>query len=101
DPLRLEHHGLATTPFDSDRNLRQKGRLWVAGELYKSTIDGSSMALENHRHFALRKPKCLRKSPALLIPTGPFFDDWGRRVAEHQAAPDGTASESTLEVFEA
>jgi hypothetical protein len=44
-------------------------------------IDASSMAFENHRHFALRKPRCLRRSVELLITTGPFFDDWGRTVA--------------------
>ncbi len=81
DPLRLEFYKLASSPLDTNRKLRYLGRLWVAGELYKSPIEGSSMALENHRHFALRKPRCLRQSPTLLIPTGPFFDDWGRRVA--------------------
>jgi hypothetical protein len=82
DPLRLEFYKLSTTPFDSNKKLRYLGRLWVAGELYKSQIDGSSMAQENHRHFALRKPKCLRLSPNFLIPTGPFFDDWGTAVAQ-------------------
>ena len=98
DPLRLEFYKLATVPFDSNRKLRHLGRLWVAGELYKATIEGSSMALENHRHFALRKPKCLRQSPELLIPTGPFFDDWGRRVARHWVAQGGGPSENTIEV---
>jgi len=81
DPLRLEFYKLTATPFDSNRKLRYLGRLWVAGELYKAQIDGSSMAQENHRHFALRKPKCLRENPAYLVPTGPFFDDWGTSVA--------------------
>ena len=101
DPLRLEYYKLGVSPFDSNRKLRYKGRLWVAGELYKSTIDESSMALENHRHFALRKPKCLRRSPAFLIPTGPFFDDWGKNVARGLADTDGRPSEETQEVIEA
>lgn len=100
DPLRLEFYKLATMPFDSNRKLRHLGRLWVAGELYKAVIDGSSMALENHRHFALRKPKCLRMSPELLIPTGPFFDDWGKRVARYLASDD-VPTEDTIEVVEA
>lgn len=81
DPLRLRFHGLTSSPFDPDRKLRYQGRLWTAGELYKATIEGSSMALENHRHFALRKPRALRMHPALRVPLGPFFDGWGERVA--------------------
>lgn len=101
DPLRLQFYKLGGAPFDPDKKLRYLGRLWVAGELYKATLDGGSMALENHRHFALRKPRCLRQKPDLLIPIGPFFDDWGRRVAQVLKTPEGTPSESTLEVVEA
>lgn len=81
DPLRLRFYKLAATPYDAEGDLRYKGRLWTAGELYKETIDGSSMALENHRHYALRAPRTLRESPAYLVPNGPFFDDWGSSVA--------------------
>jgi hypothetical protein len=100
DPLRLGYYKLGVTPFDPNRKLRYQGRLWVAGELYKSVVEGSSMALENHRHFALRKPRCLRLSPEFMIPTAPFYDDWGRRVARGLADPDGKPTVSTLEVFE-
>ena len=82
DPLRTSFYKLAAEPFDQNGKLRHLGRLWVAGELYKSMIDGSSMALENHRHFALRKPRSLRRSRELLITTGPFLDDWGAKVAQ-------------------
>ncbi len=81
DPLRLGFRGLTGSAFDDERRLRYQGRLWTAGELYKSVIEGSSMALENHRHFALRKPRGLRTHPALRVPLGPFFDDWGAEVA--------------------
>lgn len=101
DPLRLRFYKLTATPFDPDKKLRYLGRLWTAGELYKSEITGSSMALENHRHFALRKPRCLRKSPDLLIPIGPFFDDWGQKVAQTIKGADGKPSEETLDVVEA
>ncbi len=101
DPLRLGFYRLGVSPFDSNKKLRYLGRLWVAGELYKSEIDGSSIALENHRHYGLRKPKSLRKSPAFMIATGPFFDDWGRAVARGLAHSDGSPSEETLEVVEA
>ena len=101
DPLRLRFHKLTTTPFDTDRKLRYLGRLWVAGELYKSPIEGSSLALENHRHFALRKPRCLRQSAAFQIPLGPFFDDWGRAVARGLSRADDTPTEDLIEVVEA
>ena len=52
--------------------------LLEAGNLYKA-----QMAAENHRHFSLRGPKCLRQSADLLLPVGPFFDDWGRKIALH------------------
>jgi hypothetical protein len=81
DPLRLHFFKLTTSAFDPERRLRHMGRLWTAGELYKALIDGSSMAAENHRHFALRKPRALRSRPELRIPLGPFFDDWGTDVA--------------------
>lgn len=101
DPLRLEFYKLGVTPLDSNQKLRYLGRLWVAGELYKSTIQGSSMALENHRHFALRKPRCLRQNRSYLIPNGPFFDLWGREVARGLMNADGKPSENTFEVVEA
>jgi hypothetical protein len=101
DPLRLEFYRLGITPYDANRKLRYSGRLWIAGELYKSPIDGSAMALENHRHFALRKPRALRRSPEFLIPTGPFFDHWGRTVARGLVTPEGAPSEETHEVIDA
>ncbi len=48
----------------------------VAGALNKAV-----MALENHRFLALRKPRALRSSRALLLPLGPWFDAWGEVVA--------------------
>jgi hypothetical protein len=101
DPLRLEFYKIGIKPFGNDGKLRYLGRLWVAGELYKAPIDGSSMASENHRHFALRKPRCLRRSPELLIHNGPFLDSWGRDAARLLAAPDGNPSDDALEVIEA
>jgi hypothetical protein len=88
DLLRLAFYKLGSQPFDPERKLRYHGRLWVAGELYKSPIQGSSMALENHRHYALRKPKSLRSSRKLLVPSGPFFDRWGKTVGETLSGSD-------------
>jgi hypothetical protein len=44
-------------------------------------INKAVMALENHRFLALRKPRALRTSRALLLPVGPWFDAWGETVA--------------------
>lgn len=41
------------------------------------------MAAENHRHFCLRPLKMLRRSSSLLLPIGPFFDDWGKAVCQY------------------
>lgn len=56
------------------------GRLGLAGLLHQR-----HMAADNHRHYPLRAAKGLRKSADLLLPVGPFFDDWGRRVGRHPA----------------
>lgn len=47
----------------------------LAGALNKEL-----MAHENHRFLALRKPRALRRSRALLLPLGPWFDAWGERL---------------------
>ena len=96
DPLRVSFYKLTAQPLDAQGKLRYLGRLWVAGELYKSEIDGSSMALENHRHFALRKPKCLKQSRALLVPNGPFFDSWGVRVAQVLGTGEWSSSSAAV-----
>jgi len=56
------------------------GRLGPAGLIHQK-----HMGADNHRHYPLRAAKGLRKSADLLLPVGPFFDDWGRRVGRHPA----------------
>jgi hypothetical protein len=56
------------------------GLLGWAGELNRRFLSA-----DNHRHYPLRAPKCLRRSGDLLIPVGPFFDAWGLKVARHPA----------------
>jgi len=56
------------------------GLLGWAGE-----INQRFLSADNHRHYPLRAPRCLRRSSDLLIPIGPFFDSWGRTVALHPA----------------
>ena len=48
-------------------------------------LNKAEMADENHRFLALRKARGLRRSRALLLPIGPFFDAWGATVATHPA----------------
>jgi hypothetical protein len=63
-------------------------------------LNKSKMAAENHRNFALRKPRALRRSIDLLLPLGPFFDDWGALLARHPAltpADLGEIAEALLE----
>jgi hypothetical protein len=63
------------------------GRLGRAGLIHQK-----HMGADNHRHYPLRAAKGLRKSADLLLPVGPFFDDWGRRVGRHPAlSPDEVA----------
>jgi hypothetical protein len=65
---------------------------WRAALSDAGALNKTFMAHENHRHFALRAVKALRSSPDLLLPIGPFFDDWGRTVARHPALrPDDVA----------
>jgi hypothetical protein len=56
------------------------GRLGRAGVLHQK-----HMGADNHRHYPLRAARGLRKSADLLLPVGPFFDGWGRRVGRHPA----------------
>lgn len=92
DPLRALHYKLGASWMGHDGELRYQGTLWCAGELYKTPFPGGSMASENHRHFALRKPRILRTHPALRVPIGPFLDDWGRLLLTH--LPPGSLERS-------
>lgn len=71
DPLRKMTERALSREYED-------GILVEAGELYKLMLSA-----DNHRHFALRAAKGLRKSPDFLVPIGPFFDPWGKLVATH------------------
>jgi hypothetical protein len=74
------------------------GQLLAAGHLNKAM-----MALENHRHFALRGARPLRKGTDFLIGIGPFFDEWGARVASHPSLSGeekGLIAEYLIDGFE-
>jgi hypothetical protein len=65
---RLAHEN--STPYG--------GVYQLAAHIYKHLLSA-----EGHRHYPLREVKALRSSPDYLLPLGPCFDDWGRRMASH------------------
>ena len=67
-----------------------------AGRVYQAMI-----ANENHRNFALRGPKGLRRSPAFLLPFGLFLDDWGKALVR-EGRLDGVLEDGDFrEIIEA
>jgi hypothetical protein len=67
-----------------------------AGRIYQTLI-----ASENHRNFALRAPKGLRRSSVFLLPFGLFLDDWGTLLVE-RGFHQGILNEGDLrEIIEA
>ena len=60
----------------------------LAGDLNKEI-----MAHENHRFLALRKPRALRRGRELLLPVGPWFDDWGEQIGRSALLDDGDRAE--------
>lgn len=59
-----------------ENGTRYGGAFLRAGALYRELL-----ASEGHRHYPLRQVKHLRQHPDLLLPLGPFLDDWGARLA--------------------
>jgi hypothetical protein len=74
---------------------RQRGAFLVAGALNKEL-----MALENHRFLALRKPRALRRSRALLLPVGPWFDAWGEAVCRSELLDEADRAEVVAALVE-
>jgi hypothetical protein len=61
------------------------------------------MIAENPRHYELRESRCLRRNADLLLPLGPFWDEWGNRVAQHpelRAEEKGTVVEALVSGYE-
>ncbi len=61
-----------------ERFERFGGAFLKAKALYKEL-----MSAEGHRNYPLRETKLLRQDPALLLPVGPFLDEWGATLARH------------------
>jgi hypothetical protein len=67
----------------------------LAGEINKAC-----MAPENHRHLALREARGLRRKSSLLLPVGPFYDDWGAAVAGEAPEDVGEAVRALVDGWE-
>ena len=76
------------TRLGHDKSDRYGDTFARAGVLNKAV-----MADENHRFLALRKPRGLRRSRDLLLPIGPFFDDWGAVVAKSPVLDEADRAE--------
>ncbi len=71
-------------------NTRPFGGIFAqAAKVYKRV-----MSAEGHRHYPLRSIRGLRQSADLLLPLGPFFDEWGAIVATHRQVNDETRAET-------
>jgi hypothetical protein len=55
---------------------RYGGAFGKAAAVYRELL-----ASEGHRHYPLREQKLLRASHELLLPLGPFMDEWGGKLA--------------------
>jgi hypothetical protein len=73
----------------AQRDLSRYGGAFArAARLYRELL-----AAEGHRHYPLRQAKCLRAHPELLLPLGPFLDEWGERLARWPAWSDAERAE--------
>jgi hypothetical protein len=71
DALRARFGNLAREGVD-----RYGGCFARAAALYRALL-----ASEGHRNYPLRRPRCLRRAPELLLPIPPFLDAWGQTLA--------------------
>ena len=75
-----------TTPLMA--HLAARGRFALAVRIYQHT----GLSTEGHRHYPLRPVKALRRSPATLLPLGPFLDEWGSIVAQLEESSEVLAA---------
>jgi hypothetical protein len=100
-PKEAAHHvsgaasGAKYTRLGHDKSERFGDAFVRAGVLNKAV-----MADENHRFLALRKPRGLRRSRELLLPIGPFFDDWGKTIAKSSVLEERDRAEIVTALLE-
>lgn len=76
---------LAAFAYPASRGGAEQIRRFSGAFAEAGRLNRDYMAAENHRHFALRAPRCLRRSETLLAPVAPFFDEWGSVLARNAA----------------
>lgn len=57
------------------------------------TLNKALMAQENHRFLPLRRPRVLRTSREFLLPFGPWFEAWGKKIATSPEMTDRDRAE--------
>ncbi|MCL4821270.1 MAG: hypothetical protein KJ067_19200 [Vicinamibacteria bacterium] len=67
---------------------RYGGAFARAAALYRELL-----AAEGHRHYPLREIRALRSDPELLLPLGPWLDEWGAKLATWPAWDDPARAE--------
>ncbi|HEY2516412.1 MAG TPA: hypothetical protein VGI39_36330 [Polyangiaceae bacterium] len=70
-----------------------EGERWSGAFVYAGNLNKERMALENHRFLPLRRPKALRRERAFLLPFGPYFYEWGRRIGGTKLLTDDERAE--------
>ncbi len=73
-----EKQKLRFTRLAHERFERYGKSFGKAAALYRELLSS-----EGHRHYPMREIRPLRRDPDLLLPIGPFFDDWGLRLARY------------------
>jgi hypothetical protein len=76
------------------------GARHAADFLLAGALNKELMALENHRFLALRKPRALRRSRALLLPVGPWFDAWGEELCRSKFLDEADRAEVVAALLE-
>jgi hypothetical protein len=67
------------------RLAHQRGDRFGGEFMRAKALYAELLSPEGHRNYPLREAKCLRRSPDLMLPLGPWYEAWGRLVATHPA----------------
>ncbi len=88
-PARKSESALQFERLAQENKTGYGGIFQFPADLYRELL-----ASEGHRHYPLRAVKPLRRSPELLLPLGPFLDDYGATLATSQKLTPAEKSEA-------